>query len=90
MESPIVNAPMCQSCGLPLPTRDSFGTEADGRPAADLCKYCYQDGAFVNPGMDQAAMLETCVGALAAHGMPAEEARALMAGLLPTLRRWRR
>ncbi len=41
----------CQSCSMPLQNDAMLGTEKDGSKSRQYCKYCYQDGAFVNPGM---------------------------------------
>lgn len=45
------NKCFCQSCCMPLDKPELFGTEHDGSLNKEYCKYCYQDGAFVNPGM---------------------------------------
>lgn len=41
----------CQSCGMPLEKAELMGTEKDGSQSHEYCTYCYQGGAFVNPGM---------------------------------------
>jgi len=45
------NKNFCQSCSMPLDNSGLLGTEKDGSKSQDYCKYCYQDGAFINPGM---------------------------------------
>jgi len=42
---------ICQSCSMPLDNPALTGTEKDGSPSADYCIYCYQHGAFINPGL---------------------------------------
>ena len=41
----------CQSCSMPLTNNDLLGTEKDGSKNHEYCKYCYQDGGFVNADM---------------------------------------
>jgi len=41
----------CQSCSMPLINDELLGTEKDGSKNREYCKYCYQDGSFVNPEM---------------------------------------
>ncbi|HET6990765.1 MAG TPA: zinc ribbon domain-containing protein [Bacteroidia bacterium] len=41
----------CQSCSMPLDNKELLGTEKDGSPSNEYCKYCYVNGAFVNPDM---------------------------------------
>jgi hypothetical protein len=41
----------CQSCTMPIDQVDNRGTESDGSKSHLYCKYCYQDGKFVNPQM---------------------------------------
>ena len=41
----------CQSCSMPLDNAELRGTEKNGSESQEYCKYCYQDGAFINPGM---------------------------------------
>jgi hypothetical protein len=45
------NNTFCQSCSMPLDKPELLGTEKDGSKSHEYCLYCYQNGAFVNPGM---------------------------------------
>jgi len=36
---------------MPLINDELLGTEKDGSKNREYCKYCYQDGSFVNPEM---------------------------------------
>ena len=38
----------CQSCGMPLDSKDVCGTNQDGSINEEYCIYCYKDGAFVD------------------------------------------
>lgn len=81
--------PICQSCGMPMSKPEEFGTTADGHRQNDYCAYCYRDGVFVNPAMPMDQMIDFCVGVMAKQGiMPEAKARALLSGVLPTLKRW--
>ena len=45
------NKNICQSCSMPLTDNNLLGTEKDGSKSHSYCKYCYRDGAFLNPGL---------------------------------------
>jgi hypothetical protein len=45
------NKNFCQSCSMPLDNPGLPGTEKNGSPSQEYCKYCYQNGAFINPSM---------------------------------------
>uniref|UniRef100_UPI0006D2088B zinc ribbon domain-containing protein n=1 Tax=Clostridium sp. NkU-1 TaxID=1095009 RepID=UPI0006D2088B len=81
----------CQSCAMPMGTTDEMhGTNADRSKSEDYCKYCFENGAFTaNCTMDE--MIEFCVPHMAAanSGMSADEARKMMRGFFPRLKRWK-
>jgi hypothetical protein len=75
---------------MPLGQAEDFGTDADGARADEYCRFCFEKGAFTEPGLTHAQMVEKCAGILERRGiMPLTQARAVMADLLPTLRRWK-
>ncbi len=39
----------CQCCGMPLDAPEDMGSNADGSPNRDYCRWCYQRGAFTAP-----------------------------------------
>lgn len=41
----------CQSCSMPMENPEMMGTEKDGSKSKEYCKYCYRQGAFINPDM---------------------------------------
>jgi radical SAM superfamily enzyme len=45
------NKIFCQSCSMPLDKPEMMGTEKNGTKSKEYCIYCYQNGAFMNPGM---------------------------------------
>ena len=82
--------PFCQSCSMPLAKPDDFGTDSAGYRVNDFCRHCFADGAFTEPDISMQAMLDRCVGVMDQQGiMPAPAARALLAEVLPRLKRWR-
>ena len=82
--------PFCQSCSMPLEKPQDFGTSAFGYRENDYCRFCYQDGAFTDPGITMAQMLDRCVGIMAQRGiMPEAKARALLTEVMPRMKRWR-
>ena len=67
-----------------------FGRNADGSVNTDYCKYCYPEGSF---GKDETMeeMIDRCVPFyVGMEFKTADEARAHLAKLYPTLKRWRK
>lgn len=81
--------PFCQSCSMPMQQPDDFGSEADGSKADEYCHYCYQDGAFVSD-VSMAEMIDiSAKGMSEAMGTPEADAKQMLAGILPELKRWK-
>jgi len=85
----------CQSCGMPLTDDSDCGTNADGSINHDYCKYCYQEGHFLQEcTMDE--MIEHCaqfideVNKQMPQPMTQEEYKQMMRGFFPMLKRWRK
>ena len=79
----------CQSCGMPFAAPGDHGTERDKTQSAHYCRYCYRDGAFVEPD----ATIETMAarGGEMMSGMfeiPPERAREFVLQQLRPLLRW--
>jgi hypothetical protein len=79
---------LCQSCGMPL-SADLYGSNSDGSPNDEYCKYCYVDGNFTMPEATMSEMIEICVPFMVEQGMTEEDACKMMEELLPTLKRWK-
>lgn len=84
----------CQSCGMPLTRNEDCGHNADGSINFDYCKYCYDDGRFLQDcTMDE--MIEHCsqfVDEVNKHmpkPMTREEYKQMMRTFFPKLKRWR-
>ena len=82
----------CQSCGIPLNEADGgedlIGKEKNGNNSP-YCRYCYQNGVFINPDATLEDMVAKGVARKPDH-MSEEEARTGLYGLLPRLARWAR
>jgi len=61
--------------------------EADGSDSI-YCTYCYEDGAFINPGAAAEDMVEMGVPHLA-QKIGERAAREQLSKFVPTLARWR-
>jgi hypothetical protein len=80
----------CQSCGMPMGATDEmYGTNADGSKSGDYCKYCFENGVF-KADCTMEEMIEFCVPHIASadSGMSEDEARKMMQGFFPNLKRW--
>jgi hypothetical protein len=74
---------------MPLNKPEDFGTAQSGYRVNDYCRYCYQQGAFTDPGVTMGEMIDFCAGTMARQGiMPEPNARLLLTEVLPGLKRW--
>jgi len=75
---------------MPLTKPEEFGADQSGYRVNDFCRHCYANGAFTEPGISMDGMLERCVRMMDTQGiMPAPQARAILADVMPRLKRWR-
>ena len=82
---------VCQSCAMPMEKPDLFGTNTDGTRSNEYCTYCFQNGKFTEPEITMQQMIDKCVGIMAQRNIMAEkDARKLMAGTIPNLKRWKK
>ena len=77
----------CQSCSMPLENDLMLGTEKDGSRSRQYCKYCYQDGRFVNPQMTLDEMTELVKGKMLEMHLN-QEVIDKTVNSLPYLNRW--
>lgn len=83
-----MNHKICQSCGMPITSEEQLGTNQDGSVNLDYCKYCYENGEFIDKvSMQEYIQMCSLYGAQA--GMTNEQMRRYCAQLFPTLKRWR-
>lgn len=79
---------ICQSCGMPIESIDLLGSNKDGSINNDYCKYCYQDGEFIDK-VTMNEYIEMCSQYGSQAGMTNEEMREYCTKLFPSLKRWK-
>ena len=80
----------CQSCAMPFRGSEDRGTEADGARNGDYCRYCYDNGGFLQDYADSDELIAECAPMMAEScHIDVEQAEDYMSALLPTLKRWR-
>ena len=79
---------ICQSCGMPITLDEKLGTHTDGSINQDYCKYCYQDGEFIDKVSLQ-EYIEMCSKYGSQAGMTNEEMKEHCEKIFPTLKRWK-
>lgn len=80
---------ICQSCGMPITSSEQLGTEKDGRANNDYCKYCYENGEFIDK-ISMEEYIEMCSQYGAQAGMTNAEMKKHCEKLFPTLKRWKK
>lgn len=89
--------PRCQSCGMPLgyfTTADgarvhNYGANDDGSENHEYCKFCFQNGKFVEENLTLKDMIDKSVGFMTSEfKMSEEKARSLSQQVIPNLKRW--
>jgi len=79
---------ICQSCGMPITSEDQLGTNLDGSINEDYCKYCYENGDFIDD-VSMEEYIEMCSKYGEQAGMTNEEMKEYCTKLFPTLKRWK-
>ena len=77
----------CQSCSMPLDNPDLLGTEKDGSKSSEYCKYCYEKGEFINPGMTLTEMTTLVISQMEKMNID-PKAIDMAVSSLPNLKRW--
>lgn len=78
---------ICQSCAMPLESEEVLGKNSDGSINYDYCKYCYDDGKFLqDASMEE--FIEMCSKFGEQAGMSNEEMKEYCEKIFPTLKRW--
>ena len=81
----------CQSCGMPLNSRqqgDMRGSETDGSLSEKWCKLCYANGKFIGPDCTLEQMQEIVDNALKNQGA-GKFMRFMAKNGIPRLERWK-
>ena len=81
------NGNFCQSCSMPLDNGNMAGTEKDGSLSHEYCKYCYQNGTFINPHMTFGEMKSFVTAEMQRRSLPPEVIEKAI-DVLPYLKRW--
>ncbi len=79
---------ICQSCGMPITSNDLLGTNKDGSINEDYCKYCYENGEFIDK-VSMEDYINMCSKYGTQAGMTSEEMKLHCEKLFPTLKRWK-
>ena len=77
---------ICQCCGMPLDD-STISKETDGTFNEEYCKWCYTDGEFIYSDKDQ--LIDFCAEHLSNENWTAEQVRAHMEAIIPTLKHWK-
>jgi NAD-dependent SIR2 family protein deacetylase len=77
----------CQSCSMPIDDPEFRGTEMDGSKNSEYCKYCYQQGEFVNPGITLDEMKHVMMEKMDNRNIPDSVIQQALKRL-PNLKRW--
>jgi hypothetical protein len=80
--------PFCQSCSMPMMKSEDFGSNADGSPSEEYCRFCFSYGAFTEPGITLSEMIAKCASIMQELHVPFEQIEQTKA-FIPMLRRWR-
>lgn len=79
---------ICQSCGMPITNKNQFGKEKNGELNNDFCKYCYDNGEFID-NVDMNQYIEMCSQYGSQANMTNSEMKEYCTKLFPTLKRWK-
>ena len=74
---------------MPLHSAELLGTEKDGSPSGEYCKYCYQNGEFTHPDLTLEEMTKRITNILDKENLPEDILEAAITRL-PDLKRWRK
>lgn len=67
----------------------NLGTELDGSPATEYCKFCFQNGEFTDPDLTLEGMIQASVDFMTKNLSFTPEMAAKMSNdIIPQLNRW--
>jgi len=86
-----MNEKFCQSCGMPMgETDEMYGTESNGSKSTDYCKYCYDNGVFLQPDVTLEETIEIISTMMVKDfGFSPEDAKKQCNEGIPNLKRWK-
>ena len=80
---------ICQSCGMPIKNDDDLGFDEDGERNEFYCKYCYNNGEFID-NVTMEKYIEMCSQFGEQAGMTNQQMKEYCTKLFPTLKRWKK
>ena len=83
------NGVFCQSCIMPIPKEEDYGTEIDGSKNKDYCIHCYQNGQFTEPNLTMEEMIIKIKNIMKKINMP-EHLLNQIDKIIPLLKRWKK
>jgi len=82
---------ICQSCAMPMKKQEDFGINRDRSQSSEYCKFCFQNGKFVDEGISIGEKINNLVDiGTNKLGMSEEQARTMAETQLPQLKRWKK
>ena len=79
----------CQSCGIPMDSEASYGTDSLGAETPDYCIGCFKNGAFTfDISMEEMLFFSTPQTLFAVPSGAEENAFREMRALFSSLKRW--
>lgn len=80
----------CQSCGMPL-ADGFFGTHKDGSETQEYCKFCFQDGEYLQPELTMDDMIQMSISNMTQDlQIGQQKAEMLARQVIPNLKRWKK
>jgi radical SAM superfamily enzyme len=75
-----------------MPLDDGFfGTEKNGTETREYCKFCYQDGEYLQPELTVEMMIQMSIDNMTSDlKMDQEKAHELAIQYIPYLKRWKK
>lgn len=74
---------------MPIEKQEQLGTNKDGSINNDYCKYCYNNGEFIDK-VSMTEYIEMCSKYGSQAGMTNEEMKDYCTKVFPTLKRWKK
>lgn len=78
----------CQSCSMPMVWQTDFGTNSDGSRNYEFCRFCFQDGKYLDPELTVDRMIGMSTEAMQRMKL-SEELIEQAKMVIPTLKRWK-
>lgn len=83
------SANICEICDMPIHHLSDFGTHLDGTINTEFCRFCFQNGLFLEHGITLEQKTEKNIRMAEKTGIPREVCTILPHSTLPTLKRWK-